>query len=181
MQLLKLKRWCVILLMGASPLFFTSCGSGGSDKAEGEQAYSNQPTEGESEPEVSEEIDALAEPMKIKGVGPISEVKLDTEINQQMAQEGQVVFEQYCTACHKIDERFVGPPLKEVTSRRSPEWIMNMILNPEVMVKEDPIAKQLLAEYLSPMANQNLTEEQARSILEYFRTLSEVESINNES
>ena len=56
--------------------------------------------------------------------------------------------------------------------RRSPEWIMNMILNPEVMVKEDPIAKQLLIEYNgSPMANQNLTQEQARSILEYFRTL----------
>jgi hypothetical protein len=49
---------------------------------------------------------------------------------------------------------------------------MNMILNPEQMVKEDPIAKKLLVEYnMAPMANQNLTEEQARKILEYFRTL----------
>jgi len=49
---------------------------------------------------------------------------------------------------------------------------MNMILNPEVMVKEDPLAKELMAEFNgAPMANQGLTEDQARSILEYFRTL----------
>ncbi len=48
---------------------------------------------------------------------------------------------------------------------------MNMILNPEQMVAEDPIAKDLLKEYLSPMANQSLTEDEARKILEYFRTI----------
>jgi hypothetical protein len=47
-----------------------------------------------------------------------------------------------------------------------------MILDPEGMVKNDPIAKQLLIDYNgSPMANQSLTEEEARAILEYFRTL----------
>ena len=182
MQLLNFKRWYIVVLLFASPVLFTSCGSGGSDKSGEEQGYSNQPTEGdESESKASNELDALAEPMKIKGVGPIKELKLDPTIDQQLAQEGQTVFEQYCTACHKIEDRFVGPPLKEITTRRSPEWIMNMILNPEVMVKEDPIAKQLLAEYLSPMANQNLTEAQARSILEYFRTLSEVETQGDQS
>ena len=49
---------------------------------------------------------------------------------------------------------------------------MNMILNPEVMVDEDPLARDLLMEYNgSPMANQGLKEEEARAILEYFRTL----------
>ncbi len=49
---------------------------------------------------------------------------------------------------------------------------MNMILNPEEMVQKDPDAKALLIEYNgSPMANQSLTEEEARNILEYFRTL----------
>ena len=56
--------------------------------------------------------------------------------------------------------------------RRSPEWIMNMILNPEEMMAKDPIALKLLAAYnFAPMANQSLTEEEAREILEYFRTL----------
>ena len=57
-------------------------------------------------------------------------------------------------------------------TRRTPEWIMNMILNPEQMVKENPLAKNLLIEFNgAPMANQNLTKEEARAVLEYFRTL----------
>jgi hypothetical protein len=49
---------------------------------------------------------------------------------------------------------------------------MNMILVPEKMVKEDPLAKDLLVEFNgSPMANQGLTEDQARAVLEFFRTL----------
>ena len=40
------------------------------------------------------------------------------------------------------------------------------------MVKKDPLAKQLLIEFNgSPMANQNLDKDQARAIVEYFRTL----------
>jgi hypothetical protein len=47
-----------------------------------------------------------------------------------------------------------------------------MILSPEKMVKEDPLAKDLLIEFNgSPMANQNLTKDEARAVLEYFRTL----------
>jgi Na+/phosphate symporter len=53
---------------------------------------------------------------------------------------------------------------------------MNQILNPEEMVAKDPIAKKLLAEYIAPMANQGLTEEDARQVLEYFRTKTSLES-----
>ena len=77
-----------------------------------------------------------------------------------------------CLACHRVDKKFIGPAPKGILERRSPEWVMNMILNPEVMVKEDPLAKALLAEFNgAPMANQSLTEEEARAVLEYFRTL----------
>ena len=107
-----------------------------------------------------------------KGIGPITEVKLD-EIDPSLVKKGDELFIVKCSACHKINKRFVGPPLIGITERRSPEWIMNMILNPDQMVKENPIAKQLLMEYLSPMANQSLTEDEARAILEYFRTQTE--------
>lgn len=111
-------------------------------------------------------------PLENKGVGPITNIVLGETIDQALAQKGREVYETMCTACHKIEKKYIGPTPKGILERRSPEWVMNMILNPEVMVKEDPIAKQLLIEYNgSPMANQNLTEEQARSILEYFRTL----------
>ncbi|MCB0475494.1 MAG: cytochrome c [Flavobacteriaceae bacterium] len=111
------------------------------------------------------------DPMQNKGIGPVKSIVLDPEIDESLAKKGEEVYAQNCLACHKPDKRFVGPAPKGILQRRTPEWIMNMILNPEEMVQKDPIAKALLAEYLSPMANQHLTEEQARAVLEYFRTL----------
>jgi len=56
--------------------------------------------------------------------------------------------------------------------RRSPEWVMNMLLNPTEMLKQDPTAIALLKEYNNVMMiNQNLTQEEARAITEYLRTL----------
>ena len=121
-------------------------------------------------PEVKEEVTEV-DPMKNKGIGPITSVTLGDEIDQDLAKQGAEVYVKMCSACHKPEKRFIGPAPKGIMERRSPEWIMNMILNPDEMVQKDPIARALLAEYLSPMANQNLTEEQARAVLEYFRTL----------
>ncbi len=82
------------------------------------------------------------------------------------------VFNANCVACHKMESRLVGPALAEVTERRSPEWIMNMILNPEGMLEQDTLTMALFNEYKSPMLNQHLSEEDARAILEYFRSSS---------
>ena len=116
--------------------------------------------------ETIEEID----PMKDKGVGPIIAVDITGTINQSMADEGEVIFNRICSACHKLDQKFIGPALIGVTKRRTPEWIMNMIMNPEQMVKKNAQAKKLHMEYTSPMVNQGLTEAETRSILEYFRS-----------
>ncbi|MDD7887953.1 cytochrome c [Flavivirga sp. 57AJ16] len=107
-----------------------------------------------------------------KGIGPITSINLPPKIDQTMATHGADVFKKMCTACHRPDKKFIGPAPKNILSRRSPEWIMNMILNPNEMVQKDPLAKALLIEFNgSPMANQNLSEEDARAVLEYFRTL----------
>jgi cytochrome c len=106
------------------------------------------------------------------GVGPVAAFDLPADVDAVLAERGREVYEANCTACHKIDKRFIGPAPKDILERRSPAWVMNMILNPEEMVQKDPIARMLLIEYNgSPMANQNLTQEDARAILEYFRTL----------
>lgn len=131
---------------------------------------------GESAPPAETEVQAepvkeeVYDPMKDKGIGPVSSLELG-ELDQAMADAGKEKFEALCAACHKVDKRFVGPAMSGVVERRTPEWIMNMILNPEEMVKENKAARDLLMEYSAPMANQNLTEEEARSVLEYFRTI----------
>ncbi|MEQ8813105.1 MAG: c-type cytochrome [Imperialibacter sp.] len=118
-----------------------------------------------------QETAKASDPLENKGIGPVKSITLG-EVDQALADAGKAIFDANCTACHKVDKKFIGPSPKDILSRRSPEWVMNMILNPEVMIQEDPIGKQLLAEANgAPMANQNLTEEQARQVLEYFRTL----------
>lgn len=102
-----------------------------------------------------------------KGVGPVKHVDL-ASLDPARAKVGEEIFKTKCSACHKLGERYIGPALAGVTQRRKPEWILNQILNPEVMIVEDPVAKALLAEYIAPMANQHLTRDEAESILVYF-------------
>lgn len=146
-----------VLVFAITVALITSCGGDGK-----KEEKSSAPAEEQKE---AVEMD----PMKDKGVGPITNITLG-EIDQKMADEGKAIFLAKCSACHKISKRLIGPALAGVTERRTPEWIMNMILDPEKMVAENPAAKKLLEEYLAPMANQNLTEDEARKILEYFRT-----------
>jgi cytochrome c len=101
-------------------------------------------------------------------IGPIAEVELGP-IEAALAERGEAAFQSKCSACHKLDERYVGPPLGDVTERRAPEFVMNMMLNPEGMVRDHPEVKAMLAQYYTPMPNQNLTRDEARAILEYLR------------
>ena len=143
-------------------LFMVSCGGGATEEND----------EATDAPQSMLAEEETVDPMENKGIGPISSVAIGAEIDTEMASAGQVVYEQMCTACHKAEKNFIGPAPKGILERRSPEWVMNMILNPEEMISKDPIAKALLMEFNgAPMANQNLTEEQARQVLEYFRTL----------
>ncbi len=107
-----------------------------------------------------------------KGVGSITSVDFEDKINTELAAKGGKTFNTICIACHMAEQRMIGPALKGVYERRSPEWVMNMIMNPDRMIQEDPIAKALLKEYNNAiMLNQNLSEEEARAVAEYLRTL----------
>jgi len=149
-----------------------SCGGKEEKKEETINFQKKAPTEKKETPKVetvkaSEKVD-----LTNKGIGPIKSLELPAEIDQSMAAKGEDVFKKMCTACHRTDKKFIGPAPTGILERRTPEWIMNMILNPEEMTQSDPLAKELLVEFNgSPMANQNLTEEEARAVLEYFRTL----------
>jgi mono/diheme cytochrome c family protein len=99
-------------------------------------------------------------------------MSFDDTIDQDLASKGEATFKQKCTACHMPARKLIGPAMSGIFKRRSPEWVMNMLLNPTEMLKQDPIAKALLKEYNNVMMlNQNLSEEEARAISEYLRTL----------
>jgi hypothetical protein len=46
---------------------------------------------------------------------------------------------------------------------------MSMVLHPDSMTQNDPVAKQLLSEYGTPMVYMGTTQEEARAIYEYLR------------
>ena len=104
-----------------------------------------------------------------KGVGPVKELKL-TEINNDMVKEGEILFQQKCSTCHRLDQKLIGSALRGITNKRTPEWIMNMMLNPDGMINENKSAKELFEKMKVRMSPQNLDEKQARNILEYLRT-----------
>jgi cytochrome c len=106
------------------------------------------------------------------GIGPITEAMTLGEIDPAMAKAGEEVFVQKCSACHKMGEKYVGPALGEVTTRRTPAFVMNMILDPQSNIERHPVVKQMVQETMSFMANQGLTQDQARQVLEYLRTQS---------
>ena len=107
-----------------------------------------------------------------KGLGPITSYEFSAAINPDLAEKGKSIYAGKCTACHLVDRRMIGPALKGVYDRRSPEWVLNMLHNTNEMLQKDPIAKALLKEYNNAlMINQNLSEDEAKAVAEYLRTL----------
>ncbi|MEP0861299.1 MAG: cytochrome c [Ignavibacterium sp.] len=103
------------------------------------------------------------------GIGPVKQKLELGPIDPKLVKKGEEIFNTKCVACHKLDERYVGPAQRDVIKRRTPEFIMNMMLNPLEMQEKHPVVKKLLAEYMTQMTNQNLSFDDARALLEYFR------------
>ncbi|MCA0958852.1 cytochrome c [Muricauda ruestringensis] len=159
-----MKKTVMVLALGA---MIASCGGKKEEKKDGFEVSRTK-----TEEKKATEKEEVPVDLDNKGVGPITSLEFPDDINNEMVARGKAKFEAICVACHMVDKRMIGPALKGVYDRRSPEWVMNMILNPDGMLKEDPIAKALLKEYNNAiMLNQNLTEDEARDIAEYLRTL----------
>lgn len=87
-----------------------------------------------------------------------------------MANKGKAISSTKCNSCHKhTDEKLVGPGWKGVTQRRTLPWIMNFITNPDQMIDKDPELQAQLELCLVRMPNQNLSDDEARSIVEFMR------------
>lgn len=105
-----------------------------------------------------------------KGIGKFTKVDITTPLNESMVTLGQTVYASKCLTCHKLDHlKLVGPGLKDVTNRRTPEWIMNFCTNPDEMCDKDPTAKAMFEICHVKMPNLNLSDEDTRAILEFLR------------
>ncbi len=94
----------------------------------------------------------------------------------QSAEEGKTLFQANCTSCHAINEKVVGPALKDVHKRREEAWLVKWIKNSQKLIASgDAVAVQVYKENNeSPMtAFENLSDNQIKSIIAYVKAESE--------
>lgn len=152
---MKLKSIITISLFISGAIFISSCGEG-VDKSvkplDVEELTKNQPeTHGT---EIKE-----------------SEITLSNPLNAEWVNSGKAIYELKCLSCHRLtEEKLVGPGWKDVTKKREPVWIINMITNVDMMLETDAEAQKLLEQCLVRMPNQNIMLDDARKVLEFMRS-----------
>ena len=94
----------------------------------------------------------------------------EAPVNGGMAGKGEALFRtKGCVVCHGFGKVITCPDLAGVSKRRTAQWMEQQILHPEVMVKQDPIARELKTHFALPMTNQGLTAEEARAVIEFLK------------
>ncbi len=150
-------HWCLFfaLSLAGGALSLTGCGS----KEEAEKAAK----------EVPSPVELAAQQPEVHG-SEIKTVEITHPLNQQWVAAGKGIYEMKCLPCHKLtSDRIVGPGWADVTKRREPLWILNMITNVDVMLAKDEEAQKLLELCLVRMPNLSITPQEARTILEFMR------------
>ncbi|WP_395807232.1 c-type cytochrome [Daejeonella sp.] len=156
-----MKKLLVLSLVAFLIAAFASCGASNNSESTSDESSEAEASKTESE-------NPSYDPHR--GEGKFTSVELGATIDPAKAALGDKVAQVKCTSCHKTTtEKLVGPGWSGVTQRRKPEWIMNFITNTDVMIDKDPEVQAQLELCLVRMPNQNLSDEDARNLLEYMR------------
>jgi cytochrome c len=108
-----------------------------------------------------------------KGIGPFKDQAIELgPINPKWVSEGKGIFTSKCVLCHELDQKKIGPPLRNIAKDRAPQYILNMIVNPTKMQKGDPDVKILIKKYNNILMTElGISNDQARSVYEYLRSV----------
>ncbi len=95
--------------------------------------------------------------------------------------DGKTLFRNKCKACHNIDQRLVGPALKNIHEKRDSTWLFNFINGSQAMIEAgDTAAVALFSEYNQIlMPNQNLSVPEFSSIMSYIRSESQPKAVSD--
>ena len=154
-------------VLGIIIIFMAACG-GGNSKESSPSETTVDDSSGEKIPDTGGTDVSKYDPNR--GEGKFTHVDVGTKLDVAMAGSGEKIYGVKCAGCHKLtDEKLVGPGWKGVTTRHKPEWIMNFVTNTDEMITKDPKAQAMLEICLVRMPNQNLTDTDARDLLEFMR------------
>ena len=144
-----------------SLLFFAACGGGNGKTDTADQSQTPTPNAETADGRSEVHGDMIKD----------GDITFGSSLDAAMVAEGEKTYQLKCQSCHRLSgEKLVGPGWKDVTKRRKPAWIMNMITNVDMMLDSDPEAQKLFEQCLVRMPNQNITREDAREVLEFMRS-----------
>ncbi len=101
-------------------------------------------------------------PTKKEAFRPLDESKI----------KGKKLFNSNCAACHKLNKRLVGPPLKGISNTREKEWLHAFIKDNKALRESgDLLAIQVYEAYnkIPMLTYPNLSEEDIDNILAYLK------------
>ncbi len=147
------RKVAILLAAGVTALVVVGCGGGG---ATDQEAPGSTPSPNA----------AAGGPVSALNQGPMA---IETvKYNPGMADWGEKAFaKRSCTTCHTLGEKKQGPDLTGVAARRTEAWMRKMITDPEWMVKNDPIARDLYGKYALEMANQQVPDQDVDAIIQF--------------
>lgn len=95
----------------------------------------------------------------------------------QDVEKGKKLFNTDCAACHKLEQRLIGPPLKGVAAIKTKKWLHDWVRNSTALIKSgDADAIAIFKEYNEiPMTSfANLTDQDIENIFAYVDAKPEV-------
>lgn len=158
-----MKRSTAFILTTIASVLIACNGASTESSSVNKSAMNESSAESASQPEVHDYLTTGS-----KGIGPVQSFMQPT-FDQTVADNGNKLFIVKCTMCHELKEDKLGPALHGITKKRRPEWILNLMLNPDEMFEKDADAIALKDKYDAVMVNMGLSEDEAKSILEYLR------------
>lgn len=89
-----------------------------------------------------------------KGIGEVKIVDFNDLFVKSMVEVGESIYEMKCVVCYKLSDQWVvGLGWVGIMEKWELEWIMNMIINVDVMLVEDFMVQVFLEECLVCMFN----------------------------
>jgi mono/diheme cytochrome c family protein len=87
------------------------------------------------------------------------------------ADPGKELFDKQCASCHTIGGGDTGgPDLKGVTSKRTTDWLVRVIVEPDRLTAEkDPVQVELAKKYGYEMPNLGTSRDEALKIVDYLK------------
>ncbi|MEQ6121883.1 c-type cytochrome [Reichenbachiella sp. MALMAid0571] len=99
--------------------------------------------------------------------------------DEAVISSGEKLFKANCKVCHAVDQRVVGPALKDVHKRRPVEWIQAFVKNSQKVINSgDDYAVKLYEEYnKTQMTSFDFSDDEILSIIAYLKAESAKEVV----